>query len=342
MTIGKKALLALVAGSSGAAGLALRLVAHRRRQLVILAYHRIVDLTDEPAFGQDPELVSATVADFERQMRFVRAHFRPLRFSELLTHLQSGEPLPPRSLVVTFDDGHLDNYRQAFPVLRRLGVPACIFLSTDYIGSTRMFWFDRVAQLLRFAPAGWLRLGDFDVSLDDGDVPARREAAGALLRWLKQVPDAQRRAEVERLERELGQFVPADAVPERSALNWDEVREMARHGIEFGSHTCSHPILTRLDDTALKSELLHSRELIGREIGAPVRTIAYPVGKSGAFDDRVMAASAACGYELGISYETGTNDPGALQRFALRRLAVERYTRFSQFKSMLAFPALLA
>jgi peptidoglycan/xylan/chitin deacetylase (PgdA/CDA1 family) len=339
---GKKALLGAAIGRSGLASARLRLAAPARDQLLILAYHRVLDIGEEARFAQDPELVSASVEDFERQMGFVRKHFNVLRLADVADCLERNRPLPPRSLVVTFDDGHLDNYTHAFPVLRGLGMPACIFLSTDYIGSTRMFWFDRVAQLLYHAPAGQWRFADVPIVLPAHDVPARRAAAGALLRRLKQVPDAQRLDCVAALEETFGAFVPAAGAPSRSALNWEEVRKMAAAGIEFGSHTCSHPILTRLDERGLTRELEESRRVIGDRLGSPVDIIAYPVGKAGAYDERVIAASRRCGYRLGISYETGINRVGQLQPFALRRLAVERYTRLPFFKGMLAFPGLLA
>ncbi|MED5622028.1 polysaccharide deacetylase family protein [Ideonella sp. BN130291] len=340
--LGKKAMLGSALGGSGIATARLKLGPARHNELLILAYHRVCDLDDEQTLARDPELVSASVSDFEQQMRFVREHFTPLRFADVIECLDSGRPLPPRSLVVTFDDGHLDDYTHAFPVLKALGVPACIFLSTDYVGSTQMFWFDRVALLLYGAPAGRWQIGGHLLELAQDDVAARRAATRKYLRTLKSLPDHQRVEGLNMLEQLFGAGVPAAAVPARSALNWDEVREMARNGIEFGSHTCSHPILTRLDDASLKRELTESRRIIGEQLRRPVDVVAYPVGKSDAFDARVMAMSQGCGYRLGVSYETGTNTLARLEHFALRRLPVERYTELRFFKSLLAFPALLA
>ncbi|MEW6704317.1 MAG: polysaccharide deacetylase family protein [Pseudomonadota bacterium] len=340
--MGKKAMLGSLLGRSGIAAGRLRAAGTPADQLMILAYHRVLDIGEEALFPQDPELVSASVADFERQMCFVREHFTPLKLADVIDCLERGRELPRRALVVTFDDGHLDNYTHAFPVLRRLGVPATIFLSTDYIGSDRMFWFDRVALLLYSAPAGQWRFAGCSFALPAHDVQARRKAAGTLLRRLKEVPDAERLACLESMDDALAQYAPPRAVPARSALNWDEVRQMARAGIEFGSHTCSHPILTRLDDAALRRELHESRRILSEQLGQPVDTVAYPVGKIRAFDERVISISRECGYRLGVSYETGVNALRSMDRFALRRLPVERYTELPFFKGLLAFPELLA
>ncbi len=344
--MGKKEALGNLLGISGVSGLALKLLNGADHRLMVLAYHRVVDMGDEDRFLQDPELVSATVGDFERQMRFVRDHCHPLTLAEVIKHLDKRTPLPPRSVAITFDDGHIDNHTHAFPVLRELGLSACIFLSTDYIGSKHMFWFDRVAFLINAAPSGQWWLGGCDVVLDETRA-SRRQAAGQLLRALKRVPNQERLDVLNQLENAFAEHVQPGTEPQRSAMDWDEVREMHKAGIEFGSHTCSHPILTQLDDVGLRLELTQSRRVLERELGCSVDTIAYPVGKVGAFDEQVIAASEAAGYRLGLSYESGVNllhpkGQAAEHLYGLKRLAVERYTSFAFFKSMLAFPALLS
>ena len=339
---GKKVFVGEAFSRLGLSSLCARMGIGARSELRILAYHRVLDLHDEASFGADPELVSATVADFDLQMRFVRRHFHPLRFADVLDALEHNRKLPPRSVVITFDDGHIDNYTNAFPVLRRLGMPATIFLSTEYIGSDRMFWFDRVACLLYFAPSGELRLLSTTFSCMLADVASRRAAAGSLLQLLKQVPDEQRRACLNELEQRLADAVPSAANPGRHCMSWDEVRTMVKGGIEFASHTVSHPILSRLADAALLHELSESRAAILRETGCDIPVIAYPVGKRGAYDARVLRATEQCGYRLGISYETGTNPAIGFDRFELRRIAVERYTSLAMFQASLCLPRIFA
>lgn len=337
---GKKAMLGDVWGRSGLAAASLSLRVGARSKLLILAYHRVLDTPVEDDFSGDPELISASTADFERQMRFVRTHFTPLHFSDVLQAVDAGRPLPRNSLIVTFDDGHIDNYTHAFPILRSLGVPATIFLSTQYIDTPETpFWFDHVAQLLYFAPKGPLHVDALDYRVTLDSVASRRDAAGQLLRRLKREPNQRRVAIVDELAQSLGKHMPQ---AQRAAMSWAEVGEMAASGIEFGSHTVSHPVLSQLDDAAIKQELSVSRDVIRAKTGQPVETIAYPVGKVDAFDDRVINAAKVCGYRLGISYETGTNPSSGFDNFALRRLAVERYISFNHFKAMLSMPGILA
>lgn len=320
---------------------ALRALPWRSRHVTILAYHRIYDMGDEATFPFDPELVSATPADFAAQMQWVRRWGTPLTFRRLGEALDSGR-LPRRPVLVTFDDGHLDNYTEAFPILQAAGVPATIFLSTGYVSGRGTFWFDRVAHLLFRAPGGVLRLarGGFEAPL--GDVASRREAAGRLLEKLKRVPDADRLAALADLESQLGRAAPPADARHSAALTWDHVREMAAAGVEFGSHAVSHPVLTMQDDRTLAYELEESKRAIEEHTGTDVTAVAYPVGGPGAFDERVVAAVRAAGYRFGVSYVSGVNPLCTLAPYALKRLHVERYTSAPLFKSVLALPGLFA
>ena len=340
---GKKARLGDALGRSGLATAALKLAPSVRQGLLVLAYHRVLDIGDEAVFPGDPELVSASVADFERQMRFVRKHFSLLSLGEVLDLLKRDAAFPRRSLVVTFDDGHVDNYTHAFPVLQSLGVPATIFLSTAYIDAPHTsFWFNRVAELLFFAPCGPVEVAVLGHATTLGEVEQRRQATGELLNRLKREPNERRLAALAELEDRLARHVPEEIANRRSALTWEEVRTMGAARIEFGSHTVSHPILSRLDEAAIGRELSASRDRIRACTGQAVDALAYPVGKVDSYDERVIRAAKASGYRIGLSYETGVNpNPGATL-FELRRLAVERYVSWGHFKAMLSWPGVFA
>lgn len=329
----KRRFLAQVLAQTRIAPLCLRLTGSCER-LTVLAYHRIVDLGDEDRFAFDPELVSASQADFAWQMEFVRRHFNAITFATLLESLEQGRPLPPRALVISFDDGHRDNYESAFPVLRRLGVPATIFLSTGYIGTQDVFWFERVAHLLYCRPAGVLAIREIGFEADLLDVPSRRAATALLLEILKAVPNDKRLETLARLEQLAAAPAAVDGYGD-SGLSWEQVREMSDWGIEFGSHAVTHPVLTRLDDEALDRELVESRRTIEARTGKTCQVLAYPVG---AFEPRVVSATQRAGYKLGVGYSAGANDMRRFESFAIRRLHVERYMSRAYFQSMVALP----
>jgi peptidoglycan/xylan/chitin deacetylase (PgdA/CDA1 family) len=263
-----------------------------------------------------------------------------LSVSEIVDCLDKKKQLPAGAVAVTFDDGFADNYTHAFPVLRTRRIPACVFLSTDYIGSDRPYWFEAIAGLLMAAPVRSVKLPSLGHALPRADEHAiRREDIRLALSELKRMPDEVRRSSLGALG--LQMHGPADArVGEGAhAMNWSQVREMAQAGVEFGSHGASHAVLSRLDATDLARELTDSKLTIERATGAPVTAIAYPVGGEDSIGDRVVAAARDAGYRVGFTYERGTNSADPPDRMRLARQHVERYTGRAYFQGLLALPS---
>lgn len=335
--LSKRKMAAAVLRTSGAVALMRTGRRMWRDEIPILAYHRVLDIAGDPEFDFDPELVSASVEDFDWQMRYIQRHYTPITFSHLLSALDGVGTLPARPIIVTFDDGFDDNYRNAFPVLKSLGVPATFFIATGYIGQSRTFWFDWFFYLCGEAKRRGVsvRIDSTEFNFADEQGDASRRAALAQL-WV--VPDGERRAAIRRLEAALALDQPEDGFSRSRPMMWEDVQEMAAHGMEIGSHTVSHPILTTVDDDGLYDELGKSKQDLEQRLRRPVDVIAYPVGGPQAFNGRVQRAVRDAGYRLGVSYVSGTNERRRLDRFALKRLHVERYIDRAQFSAALALP----
>ena len=113
----------------------------------------------------------------------------------------------------------------------------------------------------------------------------------------------------------------------RALLDRSQIGEMARHGIEFHSHSRTHADLTAIDDEALAAQVRGSREDLQDLLGTRVDCFAYPFGR---FDARVKRAVESAGYQLAFSVRSGFNRAGA-DRLAVRRLDI------TGFDSRLAF-----
>ena len=337
--MGRKEYLAKAMTGSGLHALGAFLRALIMKELPILAYHRVYDITDEALFPFDPELVSASVAGFRWQMEYIRQRYEPITFQTLLDVLDGSAVLPERPVIVTFDDGYDDNYYNAFPVLRSFGIPATVFVSTGYIGQGKPFWFDLVAHILFRIPVGAVSLKGFDMDLRvDDDVESRRTATAKLIGALKRVSNQCRLEFLNGFEREYSYVVDGDGFERSRPLDWSHVREMSAAGIEFGSHTVTHPILSKLDDDTLERELVLSKETLERELGKPMSILAYPVGGPEEFNEKVVEVAQAVGYRAGVSYVPGVNKMDHLDRFRLRRQHVERYTTADYFSGLLSWP----
>lgn len=314
--------------------------------LQVLTYHRIVDVKDEQTYPFDVELISASTDDFRWQMEYVQRHFNPVSFSQVIRFLDGQETLPRRPIIVTIDDGFDDIYENAFPILKSLGVHATVFISTGYIGQERTFWFDWLAHLILSLPEQVLLIPDLDERLQLARGPeSRRDIFYHLVERLKRIPNLRRVGILEELESRHGNSCSkktSDIMRQSRPLDWHQIKEMAKNGIEFGSHSVTHPILTMLTDDELRYELQASKETLEAKIGSNVDILAYPNGGKRDFDKRVQKAAGAAGYRLGVSSLTGSNALGALQPYVVRRSNVERHTSHSDFACMLALPSMFA
>lgn len=294
----------------------------RPNLLRVLTYHRV----DKPGEGRYPRLMVAPDA-FAAQMEFVARRFRVLSTPELLSAARSGAPLPPRALLITFDDAYADFAANAWPVLRRLGLPVTLFVPTAFPGDTsRIFWWDRLYHALLTtrerkpveSPIGRLALG----------TGAAREAAFTRLRsHVKRLPHAEALAWVEEFSSRLG--VPA-IDPE--ILGWDDLRRLASEGVTLGCHTRTHALANRISSEDLRAEALGSRHDLEREIGEALPIFAYP---SGAFDDEAVRSLAHEGFELAFTTRRGINDWAGADRLRLRRIHVGSRTSMALLRLQL-------
>ncbi len=103
---------------------------------VVLFYHRVAKVND------DPHLLSVSPENFEKQLTYLRNNFKILRLKELVHDLQS-KRLTRGSIVITFDDGYVDNFVNALPILEKLQIPVTVFITAGKIGSSEPFYWDK-------------------------------------------------------------------------------------------------------------------------------------------------------------------------------------------------------
>lgn len=306
----------------------------------ILAYHRVLD--DEPgSFPFDEDVISAKTEAFREQMKFAKRNFDIVSFRDLRRCEAEGRAWPERGLIVTFDDGYRDNYSNAMPVLKELGIPATIFLATGYIGRKNLFWWDAIAYSVKHTDRPSIHYPELSpepVSL--ATVADRRRAIEMILGYVKEIPEEMRLVFQDRLYRDLG-VRPSDRVADRMHLSWDEVRNMSACGIEFGSHSVTHPILANVSRRQLEEEVSESKRMIERNTGQEVLAFAYPAGRTSRFNKMAEEAVARAGYSYAVSYEEGLASQDRSDPYSLSRIHVERDQSPSRFRANVMFPALM-
>jgi peptidoglycan/xylan/chitin deacetylase (PgdA/CDA1 family) len=282
-----------------------------RGKVAILQYHRVVTREEFDRDYIEPAMYVLNDA-FERQLRWLSEQFEILSFAQLLARWNADEWDERKAYcVLTFDDGWLDNYRHAFPVLSKYGVPATVFLPTNYIGSNEWFWPEKVTFLLsRLEDPRVTSVQRKAVNGIIAELPglARREIVGErgihgitmdkIIGQCKLLSPNQ----IDGMLSQLSEILEASISRERATINWGEVTEMANGGISFGSHSCSHHLLTKLDEPAIRKELEDSNQVL-QALPGYIPVFCYPNGDNNhAIQDLVRQSQyvAAVGTRRGL------------------------------------------
>jgi peptidoglycan/xylan/chitin deacetylase (PgdA/CDA1 family) len=320
---GKRELLARV---SSLAGLTRVLESMpQRRALIILNYHRVGN-ADETPF--DSGVFSATAEQFDSQLAYLKRRFHMTTLEEVFAMIGGDSPRGT-SVLITFDDGYLDNYTLAFPILRGHGVQAVFFLPTAFIGTGKLPWWDVIAYLVKQSVKERIQIEYPEPVIFDLPVDGRKLASMQILRLFTQPAMKDPERFIADLEKACEVSRPRGGA-ERCFLDWEEARVMQQNGMAFGSHTHSHEILSKLSPELQREEARHSREILERELNQVVDILAYPVGLKHCYSADTVSALKQTGYRAAFSFYGGSNLPGEIQPFDIRRYGVanESYSRF--------------
>ncbi len=283
-----------------------------RDKLLVLVYHRFSN-------GEEIGKTSATV--FRRHLDYLVRHYRVVSLTEAVSRVSALQKLSGREAVITIDDGYHDFYDIAFPILREYNVPATVYAVTGFVEGHCWIWTD-IARYVSLSASN----ADLEIEINGTMVKrslngpgSRLAAAGAVNQVLKKLSDQEKDRELERFAQIMKVEVPDRPPPEFGSFTWDQAREMASAGIEIGSHTVSHPILTNVDAERLTSELEDSKIIIQREIGTNTVHFCYP---NGDYAERERNAVEQAGYASAVSTEIRLCSDSA-DRFQIPRIDAE-------------------
>ncbi len=308
MMLARKSLLALARTSSCeqvVAYFASRRV-ERSNLLRVLTYHRVNDLEATPHLY--PGLLSATPRQFTQQMEHLQRYYRVVSLQQVIDAVQGRQELPPKAVLITFDDAYQDFLLHAWPTLQRFELPAVLFVPTAFPDAPeRCFWWDRLHNAFR-----------------DESQRAEMKAFGSLRQLLdhvKSLPHEQVRDYVEQLCHDDAHDVCRNAV-----MSWAELRELAEAGLALAPHTSTHPLMNRVSLDAAVEQAVASREDLLREIGSCPAVFAYP---GGAYSERLPQRLRESGFELAFTTCRGINDLQQADPMQMRRINVQHSTPHS-------------
>ncbi|HVZ21955.1 MAG TPA: polysaccharide deacetylase family protein [Vicinamibacterales bacterium] len=288
-----------------------------RGQVMILTYHAVV----RQPLGV-PDACFLAEHSFIEQLEYLSRRFEFVRLQDVTACLRRGTIERPMA-VLTFDDGYRNNFEVAYPVLRRLDAPATIFLATRFIDSTDMIWSWRLHRAVTHTSRREITWRSERFPLTT--IHERQGAARALKRQLKALAHPELERETAALVEQLGDDParPADPDSPFAMLDTAAIRQMAASGlVDFGAHTCSHAILSRLSPDECRHEVVESIRRVKEVTGRPCVLFAYPNGQKRDYTSAAVSLLESAGIQTAVTTMRHANTPATpaleLGRFSVR------------------------
>ena len=268
----------------------------------VFNYHRIGE-KDNCAF--DREVFSCTTDAFEKQCLFIKKHFNVISLDELCVLREQKQEHKKKYAVITFDDGYIDNYQEAFPVLKKYNIPATFYVATNFVGNDLIPWWDEIAYILRKAEGKtyqlpnqkqtyYLKPNEIEAVISRIIYDAKRLDGITVIDVLDDIRST--------FLEELSEFNT-----ERHTLfmGWNHLKEMVQNNMKVGSHTLSHQVLSQLTEKEQKHELSQSKAIIEQYLSTSIDSVVYPVGRSHCYTEKTCQLAQSVGYHFAFNNEPG-------------------------------------
>jgi peptidoglycan/xylan/chitin deacetylase (PgdA/CDA1 family) len=214
-----------------------------------------------------------------------------------------------RFVCITLDDGYRDNKVWAYPILKRHGVPFCVYVPTSFPGRAGKLWWLALEYAIARRDEITLRLDGREQSLACA-TPHQKDEAYRRVYWaLRDLADeADIHATVDDLAARCG--IDMAPVREELCMSWDEVRALAADPLAtIGAHTVNHVMLAKMSEADARGELALGREALEAWLGRPVLHLAYPYGGRDLVRPREFRLAADLGYRTAVTTRPGVLFP---------------------------------
>ena len=290
----------------------------------VLMYHR---------FGPEGSFRRLPVDRFEAHLQYLARHFRVRPLSEISAAIRDGVAVEPRTIALTVDDGYADFLEYAYPLLERYELQATLFVTTGFLDRSTWLWFDAIHYLCHAATASrpQILLPSRTLQLDLDGVESRNRAWEALADECQPLTPAARSAVLRDLQNVLQVALPAEPTGDYAAITWDGARRTDPRLVEFGSHTVTHPALSRCTPEEIEWEVRESKRVIEARLQRKVEGFCYPHGQPGDYDERSIQLVRSAGYACATVAHAGLIRPGS-DVYQLPRVSAAT-SDMSQFRS---------
>lgn len=265
---------------------------------IVLAYHRVVDLPN------DPELLAVSPNKFNSQIAFLKANYKILSLQQLVGCLK-GKSIPKNSVVITFDDGYADNLHNASAILTNHKAHATIFITSAMINAKKEFWWDTLEEIFLsddscFGKCLQVEIKGVYYEWCISDAGVAKDVYSQLQPLIKSLPIDIRNAKIDELLAWSGKQNSQRS--SHAILSTAELRELGRSEfIEIGAHTANHPRLSNETDEVQALEISKSKRDLEKLICKDVMSFSYPFGSKEDFSETSVLMTRKAGYSCAVA-----------------------------------------
>ena len=303
--------------------------------LLILTYHRVLPYSHPDLKYEQPGMY-VTPQTFRLHMDEIKKRFELFHLDDWIRAVKNNESLPKYACAITFDDGWLDNYEYAYPILEELKVPATIFVVSNFLGTSYSFWPNRLNRLLGNLTAG--QLNDF-IKSEEGSwlkdiIHENKLITGKLdtdkinqiIESCKIYTENELNSFLDRMETRLDGHLISDSV---DLMSQHHLQEMIESGfVKVGSHTCHHKrLLDGLDKNEIDDEIINSKKVLQEKLNMDIDLFCYPNGNYSKYSLDVVNEN----YSAACSTMNGWNTPRT-NILLLKRIGVHEDISFNKHK----------
>jgi peptidoglycan/xylan/chitin deacetylase (PgdA/CDA1 family) len=278
-------------------------------------YHKVLPKELSATYALRNLVVDVTT--FKQQMAWLAKHFNVMTVRNAVKLFEPDSETKNTDqrpiACVTFDDGYLDNFQYAAPVLDSFGLQGTFFITTGFVEGTPL-WFDRATHVWQRDSERAIKVAK-NTAFEGSDALFKATSLDAWLGGMKRISPASRATVIDAIDNDTSAMMSNIIF---APMNPDQICELATRGHEIGAHSVTHPILTDISDASLQIEIEQPRARLREWTGRPVEGFCYPNGNH---DERIMNATHNAGYHYGCTVKRGMATSFS-HRMALPRRAI--------------------
>jgi peptidoglycan/xylan/chitin deacetylase (PgdA/CDA1 family) len=287
---------------------------YRQNGIYCFNFHRIGDANKSK---YDPNIFSCSLEDLKKHLSFIKNNFEIINQTYFIAIVNSGQIVDKKLAYITFDDGYLDNYELAFPVLRAMNVPATFFVATGLIESEVVPWWDEIAWHVKQCNLDELSLPSWHKPIVLSNTTLNKKIRAVLSQFKSaSAPIEKQLVELRHITGLVLEHYDSEF------MTWAHMAEMESAGMAIGAHSHSHRIFSSLSAKEISHELSHAKMLLEEKLTQKILSISYPVGNASTYNEDMFDEIDRQGYQLAFTFQYFINQQLKPNKFQLGRFSI--------------------